>query len=347
MSEVGDAVRGDARVNAHADARATVAVHGGRVEQRLAALEQAEAAIVLSSGMAALTCTMLALLRAGDHVVAGSWLHDEARRFFQHELPNLGIDVTFVDPTEARGWRRATRGNTRLFFVSSPVNPTTRVVDLNPPRLLAQELGIALVVDATFASPIAFRPLEQGADVVIHSGAVYLHGEFGLHAGVVCGAEAVIDEVQDKMAVWGHAPDPVTVDSLGRSLKTLEIRVRRQCENAAQIAQWAEARPQSARVLYPGLASHPDHAIASTTLDAFGSMILIELAPPLSAASLVSQLRLFRDTPTLGGVDSLACAISERAVRLAVGVEDAGDLMRDLEQAIEHVVEHAVERTSE
>jgi cystathionine beta-lyase/cystathionine gamma-synthase len=278
---------------------------------------------------------MLALLRAGDHVVVSSWLHDDARRFFQHELPNLGIDVTFVDPIEARGWRRVTRGNTRLFFLASPVNPTTRVVDLNPPRLLAQELGIALVVDATFASPIGFRPLARGADVVIHSGAVSLHGEFGLHAGVVCGAEAVIDEVRDKMQVWGHTPDPIVIDALGRSLKTLEIRVRQQCASAERIAQWAEGRPSQVRVLYPGLPSHPDHAIASTTLDVFGSMILLELPLTQSAADVVARLRLFRNTATLGGVDSLACAIGERSVRLAVGVEDAADLMRDLAQAMD------------
>jgi cystathionine beta-lyase/cystathionine gamma-synthase len=331
-------------------------MHGGSVQERLAALEGAEAALVLASGMAAMSSTMLALLRAGDHLVASAWLYGEARRFFEHELPSVGIEVTFVDPTETRGWRRMARRNTRLFFLSSPVDPTTRVVDLNPPRLLAQEMGIALVVDSTCASPINFRPIEHGADVVIHSSAMYLLGDHGVQTGVVCGADALIDEVRARMSSWGHAPDAAAVALLERDLQTLEIRVQRQNANALRVAQWAESQPAVRRVFYPGLPSHPDHASATALFDGFGSLLVLELDGGASAAARVANaLTLFRRTPHLGGVDSrvhalwqtieqdvtarpaadMAYVLDEGAIRLSVGLEDPADLIADLLQALE------------
>ncbi len=333
-------------------ARATVALHGGRIDERLALLEGTESALVLGSGMAAISCTMLSLLRADDHLVASTWLHDETRRFIEQELPNLGIQVSFVDPSETRGWRRVTRGNTRMFFVSSPVQPTTRVVDLTPVRLLAQELGIALVVDATAASPVNFRPVEHGADVVVHSGTAFLHGEHGMQAGVVCGAEGLIDEVRDKMCVWGHAPDPFVVELLERSLKTLEIRVLRQNQNAMRIAHWAAAHTGFRAVYYPGLASHPDHAVCSELLTGFGSqLVLVPAAGAPSATDVLSRTRLFRHASTLGGVESIMHQLNSAtdaapdpypelpgvagALRLSLGIEEADDLIADLAQAME------------
>jgi len=330
-------------------------MHGGSVHDRLAALEGAEAALVLGSGMAAISSTMLALLRAGDHLVASSWLFGEARRFFEHELPSVGIEVTFVDPTETRGWRRLTRNNTRLFFIASPVNPTTRVADLNPPRLLAQELGIALVVDSTCASPINFRPIEHGADVVIHSSAMYLLGDHGVETGVVCGAEALIDEVRARMWSWGHAPDEASIALLERDLQTLEIRVQRQNTNAMQVAAWAETHPAIRRVYYPGLRSHPDHESAMALLDGYGALIMLDLRDgAASAARVAHALRLFRRTPQLGGVNSrvhplwhtiehdaarppvdLAFELGDGAIRLSIGLEDPADLIADLTQALE------------
>ncbi len=317
------------------DTHATIALHGGSVVQRLAALEHAEAAIVLGSGQAAISCTMLSLLRTGDHVVASAWVQDETRRFFERELPNLGIEVVFVDPTETRGWRRVTRRNTRLFFLASPVSTSTRVADLNPPRLLAHELGVALVVDSTEAGPISFRPIEHGADVVIHNAQRWLQAESGSDAGVVCGTDAVVEEVRDKMHVWGHAPDPAAIERLGRDLTTLAIRVQKQCENAGTVAAWAEQRATMRRVWYPGLPSHPDHAIAATSLVHFGNTVLFELADDAQAASLVARLRLFRKSTAAGGVRSAARTLGDARVRLDVGVEDAGDLIADLAQAAE------------
>ncbi len=324
------------------------------VQRRLALLEGAEDSLVLSSGMAATTCTMLALLRSGDHLVASSWLYGGTRQFIERELPAFGIETTFVDPTETRGWRRAVRRNTRMLFLESPVNPTTRVVDMKPARMIAEEMGMAFVVDATFASPINFRPLEHGADVSIHSATKFLNGHHDVLAGVVSGTESVIEEVRAKMAVWGQAPDPFAVWLLERGLKTLDVRVQRQNVNAMRIAEWASRYAGISAVHYPGLPTHPDHGIAAATLDGFGGMLAIELAGGMDAlAAMIPRLRLWVNATSLGGVDSLvseprftshrhltsaqrsALGIADGFLRLSVGVEDADDLIADLAQAID------------
>lgn len=335
-------------------ARATAAVHGGRVEERLAKLEGAESALILGTGTAAIACTMLALLRSGDHLVASAWLNANARRLFETELPNLGVTVDFVDPTETRGWRQSVRPNTRVLFLSSLVDPTTRVTDLNPPRLLAQELGIALVVDSTHASPINFRPIEHGADVVIHAGEAYLHSEHGAQAGVVCAADAVIDEVREKMQLWGQSPDAQMVRQLDCGVATLDVRVARQNANAEQVAEWAATQTNIRQVFFPGLPTHPDHEVAAATFDGFGSMIVLDLGDDATQAQrVISRLNLFRDAATIGGTASFVqalgvalsdevapashydAAMSQGAIRLGVGIEDAGDLIADLAQAME------------
>lgn len=323
------------------------------VQRRLALLEGAEDALILSSGMAATTCTMLALLRPGDHVLASSWLYGGTRVFLERELKTFGVETTFVDPTETRGWRRVVRRNTRLLFLESPVNPTTRVPDIRPARTIAGEMGMALVVDSTFASPINFRPIEHGADVVIHSATKFLNGHHDVLAGVVCGTESVIEEVRAKMAVWGQSPDPFAVWLLERGLKTLDVRVQRQNANAMRIAQWALAHPAISAVHYPGLPSHPDHAIAASQLDGFGGMLAFELAGGVEAATrMLPRLALFLNATSLGGVDSLvseprftshrelstaqrtALGIPDGFLRLSVGLEDADDLIADLTQAL-------------
>lgn len=319
------------------------------VQRRLALLEGAEDALILSSGMAATTCTMLALLRPGDHVVASSWLYGGTRQFLERELPAFGVKTTFVDPMETRGWRRAMLRNTRVLFLESPVNPTTRVLDLKPARVITDEMGVALVVDSTFASPINFRPLEHGADVVIHSATKYLNGHHDVLAGVVCGSEALIEEIRAKMAVWGQAPDPFAVWMLERGLKTLDVRVQRQNANAMRIATWARSQPAISAVHYPGLPSHPDHAIATSHLDGFGGMLAIELTGGSDAVTrMLPALSLFVNATSLGGVDSLvseprftshrhmtsgqrqSLGIPDGFLRLSVGLEDADDLIADL-----------------
>jgi cystathionine beta-lyase/cystathionine gamma-synthase len=323
------------------------------VQRRIAMLEGAEGAIVLASGMGATACALLALLRPGDHLLASSWVYGGTHRLFTQEFEAMGIHVTLVDPMESRGWRRRLRKETRAIFVETPVNPTCRVLDLRGASHLTKENGLALVVDSTFASPVNFRPLEHGADVVIHSATKYLNGHHDVLSGVVAGTTPYIEEVRQKMMVWGQAPDPFAVWLLDRGLKTLDIRVRRQNENAARIAGWAEGRKEIRHVHYPGLPDHPDHEVARTTFDGFGGMLALELLGGAKAVDrFVRRLKVWIHAPSLGGVESLVseprftshahlsaeqrakAGIPDGFVRLSVGIEDADDLIGDLEQAL-------------
>lgn len=323
------------------------------VERRLAMLEGGEAAVALSSGMGATACAMLALLRPGDHLLASSWIYGGTHKLFTEELAGMGIDVTLVDPLAPRSWRRALKRTTRAIFVESPVNPTCRVLDLSALANLAKSEGVALVVDSTFASPVNFRPLEHGADVVIHSTTKYLNGHHDILGGTVIGTAPFIDEVRRKMIVWGQSPDPFAVWLLERGLKTLDVRVRRQNENALTLAQWAETRSEFSAVHYPGLESHPDHAIAQECLDGYGGMMAVELAGGGSEADrFLQNLQLITHAPSLGGVDTLVSeprytshahltpedraliGIPDGFLRFSIGIEDVGDIIADFEQAL-------------
>jgi cystathionine beta-lyase/cystathionine gamma-synthase len=325
------------------------------VQRRLAELEGSESALVLSSGMGATACAMLALLRGGDHLVTSSWIYGGTRTLFTEDLPGMGIEVTFVNPLEPRAWRKALRKTTRVIFLESPVNPTCRVIELSSLHSLAHSEGIALVVDSTFASPVNFRPIEHGADVVIHSATKFLNGHHDLLAGVVCGNEPFVEEVRRKMMVWGQAPDPFGCWLLERGLKTLEVRVKRQNENAMRVAEWCSKRPEFSKVHYPGLPSHPDHGIAKTLLDGFGGMMALELKGGGQAAiRFINGLKIFAHASSLGGCDSLIIeprysshefmSSEERArigipdgfLRVSIGIEDADDLIADIEQALQH-----------
>lgn len=324
-----------------------------RMQKRLALLEGAEAALVLASGMGATACSMLALLRHGDHMISSSWIYGGTRRLFTEDLPGMGIEVTFVNPLEPRAWRKALQKNTRVIFIESPVNPTCRVLELGSLKQLASAQGVALVIDSTLASPVNFRPIEHGVDVVIHSATKYLNGHHDILAGVVCGSEPFIDEVRRKMAVWGQAPDPFACWLLERGLKTLDVRVKRQNESAMRVAEWCSSHPAIAKVHYSGLPGHPDHEIARTTMDGFGGMLGIELrGGGPAAARFLKKLQVFTHAASLGGVDSLVIeprysshehmtpeerakiGIPDGFVRVSIGLENAEDLIFDLEQAL-------------
>ncbi len=270
------------------------------------------------------------------------------------EFAAIGIDVTLVDPLESRVWRKRLRKTTRAIFVETPVNPTCRVLDLRPISYLTKESGIALVVDSTFASPVNLRPLEHGADVVIHSATKYLNGHHDVLAGIVCGTATYIEEVRQKMMVWGQAPDPFAAWLLERGLKTLDVRVARQNENAMRIAAVVRRRTAIGRCTTPGLPDHPDHEVAREHDGRLrrddGDRAGRRRATPRRASS--GGCRIFRHAPSLGGVDSLVSeprftshahlSSAERAragipdgfLRLSVGIESAEDLIADIEQAL-------------
>ncbi len=323
------------------------------VQERIALLEGAESAAVLSSGMGATACALLALLRPGDRLLASQYLYGGTYRLLMEEFVGMGITVTLVDPFEPRAWRKRITRETRAVFIETPVNPTCRIIDLRPISFQTQESGLALVVDSTFASPVNYRPLEHGADVVIHSATKYLNGHHDVLAGVVCGTTSYIEEVRNKMIVWGQAADPFACWLLERGLKTLDVRVRRASENAMRVATWCSDRPEIRRVHYPGLPSHPDHAIATELLDGYGGMMAIELVGGGRAADrFLRRLRIFQHASSLGGVDSLVIeprhsshasltpaqrtkiGIPDGFVRMSIGIEDADDLIADLDQAL-------------
>jgi len=324
-----------------------------RVQRRLAMLEGAESSLVLSSGMAATACALLALLRPGDHLLASKYIYGGTHRLLMEEFRQMGIEVTLVDPWEPRVWRKGIRKETRAIFVESPVNPTCRVLDLRPISFLTHNAGIALVVDSTFASPVNFRPIESGADVVIHSATKYLNGHHDVLAGVVAGSESYISEVLHKETVWGQTPDPFALWLLERGMKTLDVRVQRANASAMQIAEWAEEQKAITAVHYPGLKSFVDHQVAKETLDGFGGMLAIELRGGGKATErFLHKLKLVTHAPSLGGVDTLVSeprytshakmSAAERAkigipdgfLRFSIGLEDVDDLIADIEQAL-------------
>ncbi|HEU4474174.1 MAG TPA: PLP-dependent transferase [Gemmatimonadales bacterium] len=321
--------------------------------RKYALLEGAEEAIFLGSGMAATALAHLAVLRAGDHLVSSSWIYGGTRRLFAEELTRLGMEVTFVDPSQPRLWRRSVRKTTRAIFVESPTNPVMRVLDLAPVAQVAREFGLALLVDATFASPINFRPLEHGADVVITSATKYLNGHSDLVAGAVAGSASVIEEVHRLLRIWGPAIDAHTAWLVDRGMRTLAVRMERHNANGLAVARWAEKHPGIVRVHYPGLPSHPDHAHARKVLAGFGGMVGLELKGGVRAAErALKRLKMVSHAPSLAGVESLvseprltshrdlgpegraAAGIPDGFLRLSCGLEDAEDIIEDLKQAL-------------
>ena len=324
-----------------------------RIAERLARLEGAEAAIFVASGMGATALAHLAVLRPGDHLLSADWIYGGTRRLFTEEFRHLGIDTSFVNPDKRREWRTKLRRDTRAIFVESPTNPLMRVLDVEWLALLAKEEGIPLLVDSTFASPMNFRPLEHGADVVIHSGTKYLNGHSDVIAGAVAGGEAFVLEVREKMKVWGQALDPHAAWLIERGLKTLAVRIARHNETGLAVSRWLEEQPKVRRVHYPGLASHTDYELATRVLEGFGGMVGVELAGGGRAVErFLRALRLITHAPSLGGVESLvseprytshsgltpderaAAGIPDGFLRLSLGLEDADDLMADLARGL-------------
>jgi cystathionine beta-lyase/cystathionine gamma-synthase len=322
------------------------------VEERLAAVEGAEDAVVLASGMAAMTLAVISVVAAADHVVATDAIYGGTRALLEKELPRFGIETTFVD-FSADGWRDGFRANTKLVIGESPSNPLLRVLDLRGIADEARARGAVTIVDSTFASPVNCRPLEHGVDLVMHSATKYLAGHTDVTAGVIAGSRARVGAVRDRAKVWGPALDPHAAWLLERGMKTLALRMERHNRNGMAVASWAEGHPGVARVHYPGLASHPDHAVAERVLDGFGGMVGIEVAGGGEAAArFVRAVKVAKLAPSLGGVETLmseprytshsgmsperraANGIRDGFIRISLGIEDADDLIADFEQAL-------------
>jgi cystathionine beta-lyase/cystathionine gamma-synthase len=322
------------------------------LEQRIAALEGAGDALMLGSGMAANAAALLACVQAGDHVVAARALYGGTRTLLERELPRLGIETTFVD-LHTEGWQEALRPETRALLLEVPANPLMRVVDFPRVVEIARGRGVPVLVDATFATPVNFRALEHGAELVIHSATKYLGGHSDVTAGVIAGGRERVETARGRALSFGAALDPHAAWLVERGMKTLAIRMERHNRNGMVVAEWCEGRPGITRVHYPGLASHPDHQAARRLLDGFGGMVAIELAGGgESAARFVGALRIAKVAPSLGGVETLVSeprhtshvglgaeererlGIRDGLVRFSLGIEDAEDILADIEQAL-------------
>ena len=322
-------------------------------EQAMAALEGVDAARTFASGMGAITTTILALLKTGDHIVAQRDIYGGVTKFFSHWLPRLGIETTFVDTNDFDQHARAIRPNTRLLYLESPTNPTLRVVDLEKAVALTREHGLISMTDSTFATPINQRPAEYGIDLVMHSGTKYLSGHADLTCGVVAGRQELMDQLWETRTTLGNCMDPHASWMLIRGLKTLAVRVARQNENALRVAEFLEQHEKVRRVHYPFLKSHPEHAIAREQMSGGGGMVTFEIEGTGEDARRVSEaMRLFTLATSLGGVESLVSipvltshamisaeqrdkmGVTEQMVRLSVGIESGDDLIEDLERAL-------------
>ena len=321
--------------------------------RKYAMLEGADAAVFVASGMGATALAHLAVLRPGDHLISSTWIYGGTQKLFDEELGRYGIDVTYVSPDQPRLWRKSIKKATRAIFIETPTNPLMRFIDMGPIAYAAEEHGLALLVDATFASPINYRPLEHGADVVITSATKYLNGHSDVIAGAVAGSASFVEEVIRLMRLWGQAIDPHAAWLIDRGMRTLAVRMERHNSNGMAVAQWAEQHAGVSKVHYPGLPSHPDHAHAKTVLAGFGGMVGLELKGGAKAAErMLKRLKLVTHAPSLAGVETLVSeprltshkgigtdgrtkiGIPDGFLRLSCGIEDAADIIADLEQGL-------------
>jgi len=326
-----------------------VALHG-----KLAAIEDAEAALVTASGMAAVSTTLLTLLGAGDHLIAQDCLYGGTHDLLLGEFPRLGITHDFIDGGAPNSWSRALKPTTKAIYVETISNPLLRVSDLAAVVAFARAHGLVSIIDNTFASPVNFRPAPLGFDLSIHSGTKYLNGHSDIVAGAVIGRAALIERINRSLGHLGGALDPHACFLLHRGMKTLAVRMRHQNSSALELARLLERHPQVAVVNYPGLETHPDHPRARELFNGFGGMLSFELAGGVGAAeTFINAVKLPISAPSLGGVESLVTrpattshagmspedreriGIRDGLIRFSVGLEATEDLAADLEQALE------------
>ncbi|MBC7955210.1 MAG: O-succinylhomoserine sulfhydrylase [Cytophagales bacterium] len=320
-------------------------------ERRLAALEGTEACIGTSSGMSAILLLGMGLLKAGDHVVCSQSVFGSTIMLFSREFGKFGVETTFVSQTDVDAWHQAVRPNTKLLFAESPTNPLTEVCDIRALSAVAQEAGALLAVDNCFCSPALQRPVEFGADLVIHSGTKYLDGQGRVIAGAICGREQLINEkFVPVMRSAGMSLSPFNAWVVLKGLETLDIRMRAQSERAMQLATWLEQQPHIERVFYPGLRSHPQHELAMAQQSGLGAAVVsfIVKGERTGAFHVIDSTQVCSITANLGDtkttithpastshgrlteVQRQAAGITQGMIRVAVGLDDVEDLKADL-----------------
>ena len=332
-----------------------------KIGEKLAALENAEAGMAMASGMGAVTTVLWTALHAGDHLLADDALYGCTFSFFTHGLTRFGVDVTLVDFSDIEKIKEAIRPNTRVFYFETPTNPNLKLIDIEAVSKLAHEKcpEAKVIVDNTFATPYLQRPLELGADVVIHSATKYLNGHGDVIAGMAAGPAEFIQECNlfGLKDMTGAVLGPFEAYLIDRGLKTLDIRVQKHCDNAMKVARFLESHPAVERVIYPGLESHPRHELAKRQMkNGFGGIVTFELkASREQSANFVNSLKLCTIAVSLGDAETLIehpatmthstytpealeeAGIGESMLRLSVGLEDAEDIIADLKAQLDKI----------
>jgi methionine-gamma-lyase len=309
------------------------------VEDKLASLEGGE--------------TALAFLQKGDKVVAMQDLYGGTYALLKNEMPRLGVDVKFVPTTSPETLCEAIDQRTKVVYLESPTNPLLKLIDVQGTCRMAKEKGCKVMIDNTFATPILQRPMSMGVDLVLHSATKYLNGHSDVIAGLVVGGKEDMAKVHLKRKLYGAVLDPLPAYLLGRGMRTLDLRVRRHCSNAMEVAEFLESHPQVSKCIYPGLSSHPDHELAKRQMEGFGGMVTFEVKGGRKAAErAIRRFEIIAMAASLGGVESLASmpvntshmafnkeereklGIGDGMIRLSVGIEDPEDLCQDLDRAL-------------
>lgn len=323
-------------------------------EAKVATLEGAEAALVFASGQAATTAALMGLVSAGDEVVASGGVYGGTLRLLRDVLGRFDVRARFVDLDDLVELGRVLTSATRVVWFETPVNPTLRLVDIGRVADVCRAHGVVSIVDSTFASPINQQPLALGVDLVMHSATKYLAGHSDLTAGAVAGSRALVDRIAEARLLVGGVLDPHAAFALSRSLKTLAVRMARHNANGLAVAEFLASHPRVGLVRYPGLASHPDHAVARRQMQGFGGMVTFDVDGRLETAmAIYDRLRVFQRAASLGGVESLCslpvltsqvgytdeqlarAGVTRGMLRLSVGLEDPEDLVADLNHALE------------
>lgn len=321
--------------------------------KKLAALEKTESALVFGSGMAAISTTLMALLKAGDHTVFQQSLYGGTYNFANTQLNRYGMQYSFTTGTTLAEFQAVVRPETKLIYLETPSNPLLAITPLKEITDWAKSKGITTVIDNTFASPVNQNPIELGVDIVMHSATKYLGGHSDLCAGAVMASEDWIKQIWQSAICFGGSLSDYSVWMLERSIKTLGVRVHRQNQVAGQMAEWLSKQSEVKRVYYPGLEDHPGHALAKSQMKGFGGMISFDLQDGIQAEKVLESVRLIKPSMSLAGVESTALlpaktshslmekeerlrqGISDQLIRFSVGIEEAEDLQKDWKQAFE------------
>jgi cystathionine gamma-synthase len=322
-------------------------------EEKVRVMEGGEASVAFSSGMAAISNTLFALLKPGDRVISIKDSYGGTNKLFIEFLPRYQVDITLCDTTDEDAIRKALAGGCDLLYLETPTNPTLKVVDIQPLAYAAHGVGAVVVVDNTFATPLGQNPLQLGADLVLHSATKFLGGHADALGGVVCGSNALMEKIYHFREINGAALDPMAAYLILRGMKTLHLRVERQTRNAMRIAKFLETHPDVPAVYYPGLPTHPQHEIACRQMNLFGGMLSFMVKGGYDAVCRVlPRLKYAHRAANLGAVETIVgppattshveCTPEERAamgipeslIRYSAGIEDVDDLIADLDQAL-------------